>query len=252
MIPSIEGDIGIAVEYEKILLGKQKLFSRAYNEKGVPENMVLPLFRYVFGDLLGWTPEMVRDYMSFELLEFLKLDKLVKHVNFPPELKKEKDTFYLAAKMYPKQVRYSHKYIVVYVYEDVLNKRRAKFPRNFFENYKGYENAIICLNHAISKIPVMTIRELYDYFRNKKKVLRFLKEMKLYDFYMEAGYDYPIDYLHDSLSAKDKDEFYYRYCKFLDDFASTEDKIKKAKQKDEGKEKKQKKAMKEASDENKD
>ena len=89
-------NIGLLMEYEEILLKKRKDFTSSYMGKATLQKSACSVFRFAFEDILGWTPEMVRDYTTPELMNILHLRKPLNRIEFPPELDKRTDLFYLA------------------------------------------------------------------------------------------------------------------------------------------------------------
>lgn len=209
-------ETGIALEYERLLMGKQKIFSRAYNREGVSEEKIIPIFKYVFIKLLRWDAGTMKSYLNHDILSLLKLSKLATRLNIPQEINIEKDCFYLACKVYPEQIQFSKRNLVLYTYEKVLNKERAKFPRNFFEAKQGHINACICLQYSLSKKTFRNARELYEFFSDGKAIRKYLKEIHLYDYFI-ALYEFPVDFLHACLSDHDKSELFYHRIRLNDE-----------------------------------
>ena len=108
----------IIVEYEEILMKKRKVFSKAFVGQNAQEKDILPVFKYAFS-LLGWSVRDVRDYMTIDILKFMKLYRLYLHVKSPGEIDPKKDIFYLAYKVYPEVLRYSKRDTVLNTYEKV-------------------------------------------------------------------------------------------------------------------------------------
>lgn len=201
------------VEYEEILLGKRRVFSKIYVGNNTPEREIIPVFKYAFS-LLGWSVRDIRDFTTLDILKALKLYRLYIHLKKPGEIDPEKDIFYLAYKIYPEVLGYSKRDTVLNTYEKVMNGLRSKLPKNFFEGSEGELNATICMQHQLSKANFSDSEEMYKFFSDKKKGEAFLKKNKLDIFYKNV-YGHPIDFLHESLPDEQKNEFYYYYYKFL-------------------------------------
>lgn len=210
-------NIGLLMEYEEILLKKRKDFTSSYMGKATLQKSACSVFRFAFEDILGWTPEMVRDYTTPELMNILHLRKPLNRIEFPPELDKRTDLFYLAWMMYPDTIHINQKQLVLRVYEKVRQGIVMKFPKNFFSEANGLLNANICLQYAINRDLVFkNIQELYEYFSDRLQAVAFLKECKLYAPCCEF-YEYPIDYLHHSLPDAERNSLYYHFGRFLTD-----------------------------------
>ena len=129
-------------------------------------------------------------------------------MNIPQEINIDKDCFYIATKVYPNQVQFSRKNLVLYTYEKVLTKQRQKYPQNFFESAQGHYNACICLQYSLSKLTFRNVRELYSFFNDGKEIRSYLKKIHLYE-YFTSMYEYPVDFLHDCLTDNDRSDLFY-------------------------------------------
>ena len=207
------------MEYEEILLGNRKNFSTLCMGKEAHEKDAIVILKYAIEELLHWTPEMARDYMNSELIKLLHLQRPVIKLDFPPELDETKDFFYIAQAVYPKRIRYSQKKIVLSVYQKVAEKLQPKYPKNFFSGTRGLTNACICLQFAMNQnLVIESVEELYRKFSDKSWATAFLKDVRLYTPFLE-NYQYPIDFLHDSLPETQKSDFFYHFYRFQTDYA---------------------------------
>lgn len=66
-------NMGLLMEYEDILLKKRKDFSATYIGQNASQKDIKELFQYVFENLLEWTPEMARDYLTMDIIQKLHL-----------------------------------------------------------------------------------------------------------------------------------------------------------------------------------
>ena len=65
-------NMGLLMEYEDILLKKRKDFSATYIGQNASQKDIKELFQYVFENLLEWTPEMARDYLTMDIIQKLR------------------------------------------------------------------------------------------------------------------------------------------------------------------------------------
>ena len=210
-------NIGLLIEYEEILLHKRKDFSSAYMGKGTLAKSACSVFRFAFEDILGWSPQMVRDYISPELMELLHLQKPLNRISFPPELDKKNDLFYLAWMMYPETINIKKRELVLRVYEKVRNKIISKFPKGFFSEAEGELNACICLQYVINQeLKFNSIQELYEMFADTETISIFLRKNKLYAPCCEF-YETPLDMLHNALPESEKNELFYQFSRFREE-----------------------------------
>ena len=95
-------------EYENVLTENKPsvnpfLFNRGDYEN---ERKALYIMRYAIQTYLRWNPYEVRDHMTHRILKMLKLEALLKYITFPSviQIEEDRDLFYLAVKLYPKQI----------------------------------------------------------------------------------------------------------------------------------------------------
>ena len=209
-------DVSIRIDYENALIGKQIVYKIAKKDNDVGEinNKVISLLHYVFDELLEWTPNMVKNYITWDLLDWLKLTPAVNKMTFPPELNPKKDLFYIAALLYPDEISYNHRDFVLQVYEKVLSKELNKYPKRFFSSATGMENLHICFKYAVlQKMYDKSLQDIYMYFSIPANARKFLNETKLQLAY-KKHYDNAIDLLHMSLDYGERNDFYYHFAKF--------------------------------------
>ena len=202
-------------EYEDMLIGNRKAMSTYYFSYNSNGNMKLALqiMNHAFDTYLHWSPEQLRDCLTMEVMERLKLQPLLRYVIFPVELDSTKDLFYIAWQLYPGTVHFSEKDLILRVYKNLLSKQIQKYPKEFFDGRYGSIRAQVCLRYMIEQyLPFNTIDDLYDYFASIKcnKVLR---QNRLLDACRDL-YDSPVEYLHKSLPKEQQNQFLYRYYDF--------------------------------------
>ena len=206
----------ICAEYENYLLGNSDGYKvvQSNMNTGDINNRVISLLKYVFEDLLEWTPYMIRDYISWDLIHWLKLDSAIKKVEFPVELDKDKDLFYIAHILYPDLISYRKRDYTLALYCKVMNKEKRKFPKNFFSDKNGQDNLKICFSYCVQQnLFDLSLKEQYMYFSNVTKSNNFLKKTGLrvayYQFYTTV-----LDLFHDSL-GENGNELYYQYARYI-------------------------------------
>lgn len=204
-------------EYEQLLLGNKLAFSPYYFKCGddTAKNNALYILKFAVEKYLRWSPYDVKNHFSKEIAEQLKLDGILKYIDFPPELNKSTDYSYYATLLYPSIIRFDTKEIILRVYRDVLSGALCKFPKEFLSGTQGMYKAGICLQYALNHHLAHTfqsIRELYEYFAGPEGG-KFLKKVRLFAICNEI-YDYPLDYIHDALPPDQRDDFWYHYYRF--------------------------------------
>lgn len=71
------------VEYEGILLGNTQKFSQLSLTRLREKTTAKQILRFIFEELLEWTPEQVRDYLTPQIAEKLHLTRIVHQIDFP-------------------------------------------------------------------------------------------------------------------------------------------------------------------------
>lgn len=144
-------NMGLLMEYEDILLKKRKDFSATYIGQNASQKDIKELFQYVFENLLEWTPEMARDYLTMDIIQKLHLMRPLRKLEYPPEINIDQDLFSVAWMVYPEQIHISRHELVLNVYQKVLSDKLIKYPKKFFLEADGEVNACICLLYAINQ-----------------------------------------------------------------------------------------------------
>ncbi len=202
----------IIYEYEEVLLGKKAIICLDFfqkNAKELNEKQALAVFRYAFEVYLRWSPIQIRENITKELLEKMKLTQLIRYLQFPAEINPEKDCYYIANIMYPYLLDIDFKKNVLHVFKESL-KNKEKLPKEFLSEAIGEIRANICMQYILSeKMYFETTEELYYYFYSKKGI----QELKKYKLYGAIGnfYNSPLEFMHFSLPQAQKNEFLYHY-----------------------------------------
>lgn len=202
-------------EYEDTLIGKRKAISAFYFSYGKSENakLALQIMRYAFETYLKWSPLVLRNYLSHDVLERLKLKSLLRFIPFPPELDAKEDLFYIAWLIYPETIHYGKKDLTLRVYRNLLDKKIQKFPKEFFTGRDGITRSQICLRYMIEQhLNLTSVKSLYEYFSTEEctKALRTYKLLTV----CRDLYDSQMEYLHNSLAKEQRDTFWFRYYDF--------------------------------------
>lgn len=206
---------GIISEYEEILEGTRQVFSVNYLRNGTSPEAVRDLLQFVFIEVLGWSPSMIHDYISPELIQMLKLESIVKKVDFPPELDRTKDLYYISTICYGSKdtAGPSKKERILTQYHRVLDGELTKYPKGFWLTPDNEFYMQTCLLDAINReIAVSSIDELYYYFADRTKAASFLESQKL----MAPCRDFfdgdPLKMLHALLPEEDRSEACYLFA----------------------------------------
>ena len=144
----------------------------------------------------------------------MKLESLMKYIQFPPEMSVRDDIFIVKGKLFPNLVPLNQKEITLKVYKRVLEKDLYKFPKEYLSgDTLGNYRAIICFQYMLTQIPPFTsTAEQYKFFASSKGP-KLLKKFRL-NVACVSMFDHPLDFLHEALPQSQRDEFWYRYYKF--------------------------------------
>lgn len=211
-------DKTLIASYEQVLLGKQKMIAAAYfrsKSDSVNERNILILFRYGFENLLRWSPEEVRDNITLEIIDKrLLLRPYLRFIQFPPELDKFDNLWYLACAAYPTQIKYDWYKFTIECYEAVLSGKKKRFPKGFFDESRGEMRACFCLRHKMNnEMQFISIEDVYRTF-GSVSILKTLKKWKLLEPLNEIYNGNPIEFLSDAMPEKSRDEFWYHFYHF--------------------------------------
>lgn len=202
-------------EYELILLGKKNSFSSYFFNYNAEfnEKMALIVFRYAIEGFLKWTPKEAEAHLNKNIIKIMKLEQVLRFIRFPAELDPNVDLFYIAHLLYPRTVQFNTKELILRTYKEVLSGKLYKFPKEYLSGNLGVTRACICFQYMVTQfLPFNNIEEMYKFFSTTNGI-KALKKYRLYAICTDI-FDYPIDFLHESLSDNQKDEFFYHYYKF--------------------------------------
>lgn len=200
-------------DYEEILMNRRSLFPRRYFDYSRISNqdLALSVIRYAIEVHLKWSPREAVARFTPEIAKKLKLDMVLKHIEFPCDL--ERDNYlYIVHLLYPKQVPFDLKQKILDMYHRSKD-HKARYPKAYNEGEMGRIRACICLQDALQNQTFHSIREIYALFSSPVESMRFLKREGLYAMYT-AQFDYPLAYLHASLPDVQKDTDWYAYFSF--------------------------------------
>ena len=85
----------VLYEYESILLGKKTAFSSYFFRDNADKNeqKALYVLKFALRYYLKWTPQQICDHLDWKVLNCMKLESLMKYIQFPPEMSARDDIF---------------------------------------------------------------------------------------------------------------------------------------------------------------
>ena len=201
--------------YEQILLGNRRSYPTDYftQTETINKKNAIDIYKYAFEVLLGWKPEDVATAINIHIINSMHLKGLFKYLDIPVEYNNHVDPKYFAALLYPERYQFNREKLDLDIYKSVLKGRMSSYPKKFFQGEDGRIRACICMSYALrNNMHFRNIQEIYATF-SEKKGLKLIKENKLT--LALDGFETPVDFIHDSLSPSQKDDFFYYYYKFL-------------------------------------
>lgn len=208
-------NIKLIIEYENTLLTPgAKMPNKYFSIKSTgydSKSNITDILRYVIEVLLKWTPEEASLYLNDEIVKHYKLEPVLNNIDVPVGLGSQKYA-YILSKLYPASCHFNLKKSYIEIYKNILSN--AKTPKHFFTGKDAKERACICLQYYIQHYMIITsIPDLYKTFGDKN-IYSKLKECKLHK--CLSLYNNPVEFLNDSLSIDQRDEFLFRYYNFCD------------------------------------
>ena len=203
-------------EYEETLIGNRNSISNVFFSFGAEANeqMALNVFRYAFNTYMHWDAQDIHDYVSPDILKKLKLDNLLKYLRFPGEVDKTNGLYYLAHMLYPEQIQFDSFDLTLKVYDNIVQKKIDKYPKDFFYDIEGAERLKICFRHMLCNyVPFRSIDEMYEFFANQTAATALLRKYRL-NVPCTDLYEKPLILLHNALDDEQKDEFLFQYYNY--------------------------------------
>lgn len=209
-------DEGFYIEYDDILCHNRIEFYGTYVGKSATQEDVADYLRYVFEEMLGWTPEDLRDKYTHELAEKLHISRLVGKVRWPVELDREKDLFYMAVFLYPDRITYPRKERILDYYKNVYIKKEKISQKTFYDADLPDLYLLNCARYMVDKeFGSWPVKKIYEFFTGKKKVYtEFLRKYKM-TVVCQLNYEFAIDMIHEVLPEEKKDEDLYAFYRLL-------------------------------------
>lgn len=220
-------DLDLIASYEDMLMNATSTFKQDFcaTQKDHESRGLTVLCCYLLEDVLDLNPIEAKTSLTKKTLKEFKLwNYIEKFIDFEPGMNEQEQIIYLLHLCYPKIIPFDKKRYVISIYEKVINRQMAAFPKKFFSEKKGATRACICLQYMVDKLySFHTVNELYELFNNEAEMAKILKENKMHKAcYLQ--YDTPLDFLHYSLSPAKRNTFLYNYFKFNSILEQTEKK----------------------------
>lgn len=171
------------------------------------------LMRYVFEEVIGWSPYDVQNHCNKDVIDRLGLRPAYRALMWPatydangkrvPLVDSRSGYGYVAALLYPNVIHTLGKQkLWIMEYNAMMSGRGQRaFRVDDFLGNDGYDHARLLLNHYLINHPddrFKNIEDVYRVFANKKDADKILKKAKLL-IISQALFKSPLEYLHAAL-----------------------------------------------------
>lgn len=216
-------------EYEKLLLGEKKKF--AIGNSGLSGNYIASLWwEYALKRICHWDCEQTLAFLDDEIVDQLKLRPSFQYIDADkrPHLSKHMSYEFIAALVYPKEMKYTHIRRTIDEYEKVNKLGVYKNDPNTYTYSKGFwaknpENAAICLGYCVQNfLNFDNEYELYKYFAEPTG-MEFICTHNLLDAFNKSVDATVLDFFYYSLNHSVRNEFMYHLVKHEQEQAKEED-----------------------------
>lgn len=203
----------ISLYQNHVLKGFPKIrLSGSDSEK---ELVSLHVIRYIIGHILGWTPSDAFYHLTHDIVKATHMDIFIKHLQFPKGLVSD-ELQYLAHYVYPKE--YAAKEEIREIYKKIRQGEMRRFPKYYFEGNLGQRNARTVLIEFVNQfLYVRDTEDLYAKFADNAYISRKMNEAKIFHLYSNHFFS-PLQFLHESLTVSERDDFLYGYYEFTQAF----------------------------------
>lgn len=176
----------------------------------------IDLFRYAFDHYLHWSPKEIRDYLTFDVINDLKLMPVFRYIKFPDGFIPENSLFYIAWLAYPETINARIQDVELAVYHKYLNKEIKKLPALYFTGERGIQRACNCLIDRLNYYqPFSSTDSFYVYeFFVSPGCIQFLGKSRLIKIVIGLNAT-PLEYYYRSLIPSQRDPVMFSFFDFL-------------------------------------
>ena len=196
----------ILYQYDEILLGNRSNCSTIISAKESGNKYTDAILRYCFDSFLRWKPQDIVNGLTKEIVTQFKLAPFIeKRISRPPEFD-DWEYQYVGWYLYPDTCTLSNDERVIKVYMEVVDGRRKRFPKGFFDELAGERRAFVCFRVMSNEyVRPTSIKQLYEIFGNEQKGRQLLNKHKLI-VPVKSIFGTPLEYLHKTLENEWMDD----------------------------------------------
>lgn len=209
----------LIMAYDELFIGLSdrlpiKFFSNI--SSAICHATALELFRYALDTRLHWSPTEIRDYLTMEVIDDLKLRPVFRYINFPNGLIKESSLFYIAWAIYPQTQNKSIADMELVTYRKYLDGAIKKLPQHYFKDEFRTQRAYNCLIDRLNYYHPFSSDDpfyMYEYFVSPGCV-PFLGKSKLIKICVELNIN-PLEFFFSALSNNQRDFIMFSFFEFM-------------------------------------
>lgn len=207
----------VLFEYCNVLTGREKTLSSVYFKNGpkINHDIAVYLIKTVMETFFQWSPERIKSDLTKALLEEINLSPAIKCLIIPADIDLDYDSWYFAYLLYPNLFKNSFKDVTIALYKNILEKKRARFPKKYFNGINGKQRACYCLKYYFehhTDIDLMDKQKVYSTISNTsgKSLIDKACLKNVYDVIFPT----PIDYVQQTMNWERDFQYYYHLCLF--------------------------------------
>lgn len=199
--------------YEAVMLKKKKIIPPSLGAGQYTVETFEEALRVIFRDYYKWDPIQIRNALTAQDVEEMKLSFFLSKLDAPPEVDRKKELYYVAWALYPNTRHESEIELISRYYDKMMSGEAQRFPKGYFDNEIGELRAalifkIIMNRHIIPKYEIRTTEQAYMFFA-RKDIMKIMEDCKIKAL-ISLHYGNPLNYLHRFLPAdKRSDRLYF-------------------------------------------
>lgn len=214
-------ELEVIADYDQVLIGNLRNIDPFYfmnKTQEANQATALMVIQYAIENYLKWSPSKMYASLTIDVMNKWRLTPLLKYVQFPIDLNKEKYIRYLAHMIYPETIHCTEADICLEVYQRALEDRNRKMPKDFFRGPRAMDYICYCLRYLIDNYAnFKSPEEAYEFF-GTTKCLRFLRKYKL-NSYIKEQFEAPIVPFYALCPKEQQIPLLFHYYRFWTVFA---------------------------------
>lgn len=172
----------VLADYDQLVIGNLRNIDPYYfadKSRETNQSLALLVIQYAIEKYIKWSPQKMYASITMDIMHQWHLATILRYVDFPADMNKEKYTSYLAHMIYPDIIQCTEADICLAVYRRALDGANKKVPKDFFRGAHAMDYLCYCLRYVIDNFTnFKTLEEAYEFF-GTTKCMKFLRTYKL-------------------------------------------------------------------------